>query len=52
MMTMIKAFLVSFTFGLVLIFTAHNYYETNQSLARCGQIVQQIHAKAEYLKSI
>lgn len=49
---MIKAFLISFIFGLLIIFTAHNYYQMTKSLARCEQMVQEIHAKAEYLKTL
>ena len=49
---MIRAFLISFTFGLLLIFTAYNYYEMGKSLGRCQQIVQQIHQHAENLKNI
>lgn len=47
---MIRAFLISFIFGLLMISIAHNTYQTKQSISRCEQLIAQIHQHAENLK--
>ena len=47
---MIKSFFISFVLGLAVIFIAHNIYETERSLDRCEQLVEQIHEAEAYLK--
>jgi len=49
---MIRAFLVTFFLGFLMIYIAHNTYQTSQSKARCEQIVAQIHQHAENLNSL
>lgn len=43
---MIRAFLISFVMGLMMISIAHNTYQTKQSVARCEQIIAEIHQHA------
>ena len=46
---MIRAFLLSFLMGLLLISIAHNMYQTRLSIERCEQLVRQIHQYANIL---
>lgn len=49
---MIRAFLISFTFGILMISIAHNSYQMQKSFDRCEVLVQQIHQHAENLKNL
>lgn len=49
---MIRAFLISFTFGILMISIVHNSYQIGRSMERCEVLVQQIHQHAENLKNI
>lgn len=46
---MIRAFLISFTFGLLIVWGVGNYIQMKQSLDRCQILVNQIHQRAENL---
>jgi len=46
---MIRAFLTSFIFGLVIIWAAHSHYQLQQSYNRCQAIIEQIHQHANNL---
>ena len=49
---MIRAFLIAFVSGLLLIAIMHNAYQTEQSFKRCDQLIQEIHQHAEQLKNM
>ena len=49
---MIRAFLTAFTFGLLAIWGAHNYYQLQQSFKRCQVQVEQLHRYADYLETL
>lgn len=49
---MIRAFVISFVSGLILISIAHNYNQLSKSFDHCHQLVQEIHRKADYLKTL
>ena len=46
---MIRAFLMSFALGLLLISIAHNSYQIKLSVEHCEQLIQQIYQSAYIL---
>lgn len=47
---MIRSFILSFVLTSIFIFTVHNINETNKSLDRCEELVQEIKKQGEYLE--
>lgn len=49
---MIRAFLISFVMGLLMISIAHNFYQMRVSISHCEQMIQEIHHHADNLQNL
>lgn len=46
---MIRGFIVGFSFGLAVIFTAHNIYQYNKAFEHCSQLLLQVRSNLKIL---